>query len=131
FRSVTNVLRILRIDGPAVLVEAVQAGLVGRQPQRVARLDVQLTGAPRRDRSDAVDIDINISVRAQMLGETHAASPTALRRGQRQMLRPDADRSGAVLRRFGTAEQIHAWRADEAGDEQRRWLAIQLQRRTD
>ena len=49
----TGVLRDRsRPDGPAVLVEAVQAGRIRRQPRRVARLQIEFADAARREHSE-------------------------------------------------------------------------------
>src|SRR6478736_9241066 len=89
-----------------------------RQPYTVADLQAELARGADGYPADPVDRHIEEGVGAEVLGHLDRARPAPALARQVEVLRSDADRRAAELRRHVAANEVHLRRADEAGDEE-------------
>src|SRR6266700_4718054 len=122
--------RVSSSSGLAFLVETMDMGGVGLKPYLVARADAELADVARRDAAELGRVDIEEGVAAEMLGGAHGTLPALAVAADADVLGPDADRGRAIT--FGDLlpDQIHARRADEAGNEKIGRPLVQIQRRS-
>ena len=83
------------------------------------------------DEADAVDMDVQERVGAEMFGNADRAAPGAGFGGELQMFGAHADRMGIVRLGKRAGGKVHARRADEAGDEDIVGPVIEIERRAD
>src|SRR5437879_2600247 len=102
----------------AVLVEAMQPGLIGRKPYAVAGLEIEFPDAARRQQTELAGVDIEKGIAAEMLGDRHGTGPTLSLLADPQVFGPDAERGDAGFAGRFAGHKIHLWRSNEASDEE-------------
>ncbi|MNE81211.1 hypothetical protein D3C80_1778430 [compost metagenome] len=83
------------------------------------------------DRPDALDVEVEEGIGAEMFGNRDLALPQPGFFRQRQVLGPHAGGGRTLLPGVIAGHQVHARRADEAGDEEVGGRAVKLHRRAD
>src|SRR6185369_10634089 len=89
----------------------------GRQPDGVAGLYGDFARSPHCDLADAIDMDVEEGIAADMLGDADGAVPGALVAGDGDVLGAHAYRYSTFGGGRGTVDQVHLGRADESGNE--------------
>ena len=94
---------------------------------------VELDGAAgaRGYGTETIDVNVGDGVRAEVLGVAQDSAPGAALLIQGDVLGADAVSIAVVALGDFAAEQVHFRRADEASDEGRGWLVVELHGRAD
>src|SRR5450631_707390 len=118
FASPVSITFRSRPNDLSVLVEAVQAGRIRRQPDAVAGFQAELSDGAHRERPEFAGVDIEEGVAAQMLGDRHGPGPALSLFADFQMYGPDAQGGNARLASRLSGNEVHLGRSDETGNEQ-------------
>ena len=106
---------------------------LGREVNGVAVADLDLAAGADVDGAEGAGVDVDEGVGAEMLGDADLALPGALA-GVVETAKCSGRMPMVVAPRFvglGAFDEVHVWRADEAGDEEVGRVAVELQRRAD
>src|SRR5882724_2591097 len=114
---------------PALRIETVDAGRIGREPHLVALLEAELANCPRGYPGCLRHVDVEERVAAEVLGGGDGAAPALPVTARHDMLRTNPNRGRIHPGGKLTRHEVHARRADEPRDEEVVGPRVELKRR--